>query len=89
MFQVDFAPDVMCQLERVMLQKLDYGGRQEAGRFLHAFETCIDSKGSGNYMNGIPKKYRVKSVVPQLFLVYQIDEEAACVRIDSLVEISN
>ncbi len=94
MFQVDFAPDAMCQLERAVLQRLDYGGRQEAGNFLRALEDCIVSLGKnpldgGMYMNEIPKRYRTKNITPRQLLIYQVDEPASCVKVDGLIEISN
>ncbi len=91
MFEVDFAPDVMCQLEQAVVRKLDYGGRQEAGRFLRAFEISVaslreDPLREGVHMSGIPRRYRVKSITPQCMLVYQIDEDAACVKVDGFIE---
>lgn len=91
MFRVDFAPDVMCRMERAVLRQLEYGGRMEAGRFMQAFGQCIasleeDPKKDAAHMNGIPKRYWVKDISERLTLIYQIDEDAACVKVDGLIE---
>lgn len=94
MFRIDFAPDVMRQMEQVILHQLEYGGRTGAGQFMRAFEECIaalenDPRKDAAHMNGIPKRYWVKNVSEKLTLIYQIDEDASRVKVDSLIEDPN
>lgn len=91
MFRVEFAPDAVCQLEHLMLLCLESGGRTEAYDFLNKLELSIAALkakplSEGIHMNGIPKRYRVKNVVSGIFLIYQIDEESSCVRVDGMLE---
>lgn len=94
MFEVDFAPEAVSQMEQALLRQLEYGGRMEAGRFMREFEACIaslgkDPKADAAHMNGIPKKYWVKNISERLTLIYQIDEDTARVKVDGLIENQN
>lgn len=94
MFRIDFSPEAARRMEEAVLHQLEYGGRTEAGQFMQAFEACIASLGEDPrkdalHMNGIPKRYWVKDITEKLMLIYQIDEDAACVRIDGLIEDPN
>ncbi len=91
MFQVEVAPDAVCQLERLVLKQLEYGGRTEAYQFLRMFERCVralreDPMTESAYVKGISKRYRAKSVFPDVLLIYQVDEDSACVKIDGVLE---
>lgn len=91
MFRVEFAPDAVYQLECLMNEQLEENGRAGAYDLLEKLETCIavlreDPASAGTHMNGIPRKYRVQTVFPEIRLIYQIDDKMTCVRVDGIIE---
>lgn len=94
MFQVDIAPDALCELKHLVLQQLENGGKAEAMKFVDAFEAFVaglreDPYTGSGHMKGIPAKYRIKNVVPRIALVYQVREDIASVKIDGVVADQN
>ncbi len=91
MFRVEFAPDAARQLEHLILQQLEDGGKSGAHIILENFENCVavfreDPVSGGVHVNGIPRRYRAAEMLPGIYLIYQIDEDAGCVRVDGVVE---
>ena len=91
MFRIEFSPDAMCQMERAVLQQLEYGGRTGVGQFMQTFERCIaalgtDPRKDAAHMNGIPKRYWAKNISEGLTMIYQIDEDTERVMVDAVIE---
>lgn len=90
-FRVEFAPDALYRLENRTLQQLEDEGKTAAHVFLDRLEACIvvlkeNPISGGIHMKGLPKRYRIIDVYAGLFLIYQVDEEAKCVKIDGMIE---
>lgn len=90
MFSVDVSPDVMRQLQHMILQQIQYGERAEAEEMVDAIENAIavlaECPWDNSPVKGLPAKYRMKRVQPKVYFIFQIKEAESCVKIDGIID---